>query len=472
MECIATKLMIGLGMVLAGVAMYLLARSLMRSEAAVLAAVLYMFAPYHAVNLYVRGAVAELWAYAFLPLAFLGLVTVARSRSWRAVVIGAVGLAGVILSHNLTAFMLIPFYGFFYGFLLVQSLYRRDRLQSGLLISTLLLGLMLSCFYWLPALTEMKYTNVASQITGGSQYRDHYVCVEQLWAGVWGYAGSAPGCLDGISFQIGKLHVLLAGVAAVIAVFFSRKALLLGLTVGGGIAAVLMVLPISRLVWDMVPQIAYVQFPWRYLSFASFFFSLAGAGAVGFLITKYSPKKVLLSWLIVLVMCTGVVLFYSRYFQPQHVLSDYPDQTERTRIRWEIAKISDEYLPPGFQKPKSEKDVPQSLITGRDVSIKYEIEKNHVRGAQIITRDTTDITITTAVFPAWQFRVDGKSVTPRKQLGRYVLTLPRGTHTLTMQYTETPTEKVATVVSLIGIIISVVGIILWRHYYKNATKTS
>ena len=63
----ATKLMIATGMIVSGIGMFLLARQLVRVEGAVIASLLYVFYPYHAVNLYVRGAIGELFAYAFLP---------------------------------------------------------------------------------------------------------------------------------------------------------------------------------------------------------------------------------------------------------------------------------------------------------------------------------------------------------------------------------------------------------------------
>ena len=52
---ISTKIMMGLGMMLAGISMYLLASSIFSKKAGFLSAVLYLYAPYHAVDLYVRG---------------------------------------------------------------------------------------------------------------------------------------------------------------------------------------------------------------------------------------------------------------------------------------------------------------------------------------------------------------------------------------------------------------------------------
>ena len=64
----ATKVMMVAGIVLAGVTMFVLSSSVFGLYGGLLSGMLYVYAPYHAVQLYVRGSVGELWAYGFLPL--------------------------------------------------------------------------------------------------------------------------------------------------------------------------------------------------------------------------------------------------------------------------------------------------------------------------------------------------------------------------------------------------------------------
>ena len=70
---VATKIMFGIGIIVSGISMYLLVNAFYGKKAGVLSSAIYLYFPYHAVNLYVRGAVGEFYAYAFLPLVFLGL---------------------------------------------------------------------------------------------------------------------------------------------------------------------------------------------------------------------------------------------------------------------------------------------------------------------------------------------------------------------------------------------------------------
>jgi len=71
----STKIIFILSMLLSSFSMFILGRHISRSNIIALAmATLYLYAPYHAVNLYVRGALSELWAFAFFPFLILGII--------------------------------------------------------------------------------------------------------------------------------------------------------------------------------------------------------------------------------------------------------------------------------------------------------------------------------------------------------------------------------------------------------------
>jgi hypothetical protein len=155
--------------------------------------------------------VAEFWAYAFIPLIFYALLKIHRTGNFRFIVVGALSYAGLIVSHNLTSLMITPFILIFMGMLFLGN-----RKTGKKLLIAIILGLLISAFYWIPALLEINYTNVLSQIGGGADYKDHFVCLSQLWASPWGFGGSTKGCVDGLSFMIGKVHILLLFISVVL----------------------------------------------------------------------------------------------------------------------------------------------------------------------------------------------------------------------------------------------------------------
>src|SRR5579883_3340056 len=94
----AAKVMIFFGVVLSGITMYLLGKALWGQWGGIFSAILYVYAPYHAVDLYVRGDIAELWAYVFFPLALLGIWFLYKNILVKGIIVGSLGFAGVILS--------------------------------------------------------------------------------------------------------------------------------------------------------------------------------------------------------------------------------------------------------------------------------------------------------------------------------------------------------------------------------------
>lgn len=356
---IATKIMMVLGIVLAGIFMYLLAREFFGEFGGIVSGLFYLYAPYHAVNIYVRGGVAEFWAYAFIPLMFLGFYKVFKSSKkmfefQKFGVIGALGFAGVILSHNLTAFMITPF---LIITCLIFVIFSRKEMRLSVfvqLFTYVLFGMILSAFYWIPALAEMKYTNVFSQIGGGANFRDNFVCIGQLWNSQWGFGGSIPGCIDGLSFKIGKLHVLLSAIAFIALICFKRvrnnlTGLIILFSFIGFLLSAFLTLEISKSIWESISVMAFFQYPWRFLILMSFFSSLL-AGSIVYALKQFKIKSYFVAFPLVFLL----MFFNVKLFVPQTVLSKTAtDYTSEIALKWTVSKISDEYLPPNFVKPQN-----------------------------------------------------------------------------------------------------------------------
>jgi hypothetical protein len=94
----STKIMVILGFITAGVSMYYAACGIWSKKASLVAAILYLLAPYHAVQVYVRGSVGELYAYALLPLILRAVLSMYSHKTERkTLVLGASALVLVAL---------------------------------------------------------------------------------------------------------------------------------------------------------------------------------------------------------------------------------------------------------------------------------------------------------------------------------------------------------------------------------------
>ena len=154
---------------------------------ALLASATYTFAPFHLVNIYVRGdSLAEFWAMAFYPLVLLAAEGVVGCREWSVgcrvrVVVLALAYAGLILSHNISALIFSPF-------LLLYLLLRWLNLQSPIsnlstphaprptphTLLALLLAFALAAWFFLPALWEQSLAQLEPVTAGYFHYNNHF----------------------------------------------------------------------------------------------------------------------------------------------------------------------------------------------------------------------------------------------------------------------------------------------------------
>lgn len=461
---LAVKTTMVFGIVLSGIFMYLLAKEFWGTIGGVISSVFYVYAPYHAVDIYVRGDVAEFWAYAFIPLVFYSLRKVYKTGEWKFVAIGALGYSGIILSHNLTAMMVTPF---ILIAILLASYYaaikHKKKNTTYYLLFTPILGIMLSAFYFLPAIIEMNFTNVLSQIGGGADFRDNFVCFYQLWHSPWGFGGSVPGCIDGMSFIMGKWHVIASSLSLIILFWLKNKdkekftVLLFAFL--GLFFSIFLLLEQSKIIWENIYLMSFFQYPWRFLVMVSFFSSFI-AGSIA-LLFKATDKKILYIGSVVFIAL--FIMTSIKFFSPQTIFKGEPgDFTSSYAIKWDASKTSDEYMPQDFQKPKNPNEIPVNALSPEDSKIKIsDIQKKTQTINAVINSDSeTNIDINLAYFPAWKAYINGKRREYQVTGKGLSMVVPKGKHELKLVFEETRVEKIGNIISLSGLFVLIIGIIL------------
>lgn len=463
----ATKLIIILGVYLAGVCMYLAAKEIWGEIGGIVSALFYVYAPFHAVDIYVRGDVAEFFAYAFIPLLLYGLWNYYKTQKYRYVVLTAIGYSVIILSHNLTAFMITPFLGISLLVLTFYFVKKRKIKSAAHIISIPIIALLLSAWYFVPALLEMNYTNILSQVGGGADYKDHFVCLSQLWNSLWGYGGSTKDCVDGLSFKIGKLHLVLFGLSILgVSRFRKNKEILvlLGVIFLFLILSIFLTLRESQFIWDRVPFMEFLQYPWRFLILISFFVSFL-VGSV-FSLPYIAVKKYVLNGIFSAFVAVVILIYQStKMFVPQYIfpatesfyINDY-------HIKWVASKISDEYLPPDFKKPSNYNEVPRSILPSDDFkNVEVEVDTTHVFKARATSEKSVAVPIDLVYFPFWKVEVNGETQKYKSKDGKILISVPKGTINITAEIGETPLERWSNMLSVTGVVVLLIGIITSRR---------
>ncbi len=194
----AVKWGYGLCFVLAALAMYGWIKGWLGPRAALIAAVVYTYIPYHLVVVYVRGSLAEALFWALLPLTFWA-VRVAIHKGFsspldlRYIITGLLPLLALGYTNlGLTTLCIL---------LLIGYTWVESRSLRVLARISLFLG---------PAFIALVALMVAERPEPGVDFYQHFVYLFQLFSVTWDYGQSVPGWGDTMSFQLGLAPLGLA----------------------------------------------------------------------------------------------------------------------------------------------------------------------------------------------------------------------------------------------------------------------
>jgi hypothetical protein len=466
----AVKAVFALTFVLAFAGMFLLAKRFFHGWGGLLAAILFVYSPYRAVDFYVRGALGELMAISLLPWALWGLIKLVDSRKIKDLFLAAVLLSALLLSHTVLAMVGLPFL----AVILVAYIfiYRKRKTAYLWLFSALLLGFALALFFVLPAYLEKGFTRVGTLIQGYSNYSHHFLYFRQFLYGNWGYGGSVDGIDDLMSFHLGKVHLFLAALTLVAAVLFGLRSKkdrpLLWLTTMFFLSiAWLAFLSTYRakLIWDAIPLMAFIQFPWRLNSLIIVLLAFLGGGAI-FYARKLVNKETAVLILIVFIFL--IVKTNLRYFQPEKYIN--PEDiyyTDTQKIRQNMSGIIPDYVPIWVKNDPVEVPESEYAIIEGSAQVDLKESKTHILTINTNSEKPAVIQINRFYFPGWKAYLNGqKTDIFYKDNGVMQINLPSGENQLKLILTKTNTQKLSEVVSLTTLLI-IVG---WWLYDSKKNK--
>jgi hypothetical protein len=279
--------------------------------AALFGALVYMLAPYHLyVDVYQRGAFAEVWAFVWPPIS---LMLLQRLNSFRPLSLSlfVLSIAGLVITHAPSCLILIPSY-FLYALLLD---WKSGRLRHVVwLTAACALGCLLVGFYLGTALTHTHYINTAA-LFGGRNMATNWL----LGGGVW----PDPVIQRDIEISV----ILQAGLGVVLGAFALMKSrrgqrYLAMASLMFMLVSLLMMSVLSQPIWALNTPLNQVQFPWRFMILLSLGCALAvaaisahvfGDGLPSSMLSK-AGKMLLVSIPVILLGANGWM--YARWSSP------------------------------------------------------------------------------------------------------------------------------------------------------------
>lgn len=444
-------------------------------RAGALAAAAYAYAPYTLFNTFTRGAAPEQLAVALLPWLLWSLSRALRSPTPPALARLSLLYAALLLTHNLTALVGTAVLSVWAAVETVGRL----KVEGGkaqpanLQLSTLslIVGLLLSACFWLPALAETAAVQV-SQLTAPAtlDFRNYFLTPEQLLTSTFTFDPRLEPPTVPVAFGLPPLILAALGVVA----SFRRPdaaTRLRALTLAGLLLLFLALsLAVSQPLWEAIAPLELIQFPWRFLGPATVCaallvpLSLHGRGRR----FAYGGE----GWLSALALAVLVLPALSWTFVTRFPPAQLPPKPAVTDLfAYEVESggfgltSTGEFLPVGVKQlptpdaawaeavaQNTAERLDRSLLPA-GVTVQRSTTARLAAEARFESAQPFDATFRWFYFPGWQAEVDGQPAPLRasEPFGFIRVPVPAGAHTVRVFFGHTPVRQLATALSLLGL---------------------
>jgi hypothetical protein len=421
---------------LSGLTMFAWLRTRAGVVMSLVGAVLFMVAPYHMDDHYIRGAFAEFAAFVFLPIVGLGLAWIAKEQRLGVVTL-AFGWACLVLCHLptalLAAVLLVAPYG---GFLAWEARGRRVAVATWMALG-MGAGACLAAIYLIPSLTlqgaiSSEYWWSAQFQVGGRLFANPAAWKRPLepYFGFFSLGEAVVACVIGWRARRYPDREVMFWAAAVAGLFLVMAGLVPGF-------------------WSL-PFMAKVQFPWRAMALQDFAFVtlFAWAEPVG--------RTPMISIVFAALISSNAIAVahdlasgppVSR--QPGYGVTSFPTDAD-----------APEYLPEGMLKMTPDGPAPAvayaplvagDLVTGPVT----RAAGNPVTGAvrMEMAGRAGQVVVRRFYFPAWVVRCDGVATPTFAVSGARLLGFraPAAARVCEAAIGVTPAEKLGAVLALLGL---------------------
>lgn len=466
------KLTATLQFIVAALGMYLLVNSIFGPISGLVASLLYNYAPYHSVNVYIRGAMNEAWASAFFPFIFyFGRLAIIK-KDLRSHLLLAISYSFLLLSHNPMALTFSPFLGVWLLYWIITSygITKETFFRTVTLGLSLVFSVLISAFFTLPVLFESKMVQIESMFQNYYHFSVHFVSFYQLFiSNYWGDGPSVWGTADGMSFSVGYLHWVIALITLfLVGIKFIKSRHLTWLPIilfMLSLFSVFLAHERSTPIWNLIGIIQKVQFPWRFLNISAFLLSLLAGTAVSILPQKPHFRIISLFTIILLIF-----VFYQPLFTPvtSGPINDDQKFSGKAWVNQVTGGIYD-YLPKTAltaAKAPAKDYVDEINLLPNEYTLSGQKKGTDWMFFNISLKKPATVTLPVLYFPNFVLLVDNAStkIDPEPSLGRVTFELAPGDHQVYLKLHDTPIRTISNILSLFSIFLfsSLLFTTLWK----------
>lgn len=360
----SVKILFGLSLVFSGLFSFIWLKRLFGGVDSLLGALVYVYLPYHLFDVFRRGSVGESLSISILPLAFFGIEKAST-------ILIALSVFSILIFHNTLAVFFIPL-------IPIYALLRKSFVRS---IPGMGLGMMMSAFFTIPAILELKNTKFSeTPVSNPSEYfADIYL--------------------------VGILS-LVTLISVIILAFIIYKNELSKIPYKNLLISFLVIFIISALfstaisgfLWERINS-SLVQFPYRFLSLGI----VSTSFLVAFLSYILFSKAKIVAFIIVIFLLG----FFSYKYVSEVEYTQHSDEYYSTNDA--TTTVHDEYMPKWVKtKPVTRPSAKVEVISGDVVVSNVREESNKIRFDTVVG-ESSKIRINTIYWPGWRVFVDGEN---------------------------------------------------------------
>jgi 6-pyruvoyl-tetrahydropterin synthase related domain len=438
----------------AGLSAFVLLRRLVGERAALFGALCYAANPNFLLITYIRSDFAEQLACAFFPLLLLSALRVSglledHASHSRKLVAFAVPFAAIWLTNAPAAVIATYTVALLFAWVAFTSRSWRVAARGA---SGMALGFGLAGFYLVPAVYEQRWVNISQALSSGLLPSQNFIFtqlddVDHNWFNL-----IATVCALGV--------ILLCALAALGSGCFGssikgrpgKYAVARVLLVLAVVASVLM-LRFSAPLWNVLPKLRFVQFPWRWMSMVALFCACFLAFA--------AERKRFVMWVLAFLILTAplAALFLNNgWWDPDEMPTLEALVTSGTGFEG-----TDEYDPLGDDHQDLPVNAPLAQVlpddsgaaakeAGKIQVLEWKTEEKKIA---VDFSEESQIALRVLNYPAWRVEVNGRRIDPQREdnLNEMVVPVPSGQSLVTVRFTRTWDRSVGILISLLSLLL-------------------
>lgn len=442
---------IWIALTLCGASMFLLARRWLSRNDAMLAAIAYTANPYHLMVVYWRSDMAELLAAAYLPLLVLCAMRLERDGP-RGLAPLSVLLAAGWLTNVPTA--IIMHYALAFLVLWLAFL-RRSRAIVAYAAVAAILGAALAAFYIIPVLHQQHWVSIGQVLAPGVRPADNFLFTITSDA-------------DHNQFNRLASVVALWGLLLVaVLLIFSRRwrgNILWQAMLAVDILCTLLMMRFTLPLWMHLPELRYVQFPWRWLLCLNVVLAL---GVV------MAARQWWLRTIVFLVAIGSIGYVWQRVLPPwwdnsgdiQEMLDNQQDAVGN--------EGTDEYVPVGVDPYDVDQKAPRVRFEGAGTAqIQIARWQSEKRVMVVNATSPGELVLRLFNYPLWKVEVNNHEVRTQstKNTGQMIVPVAAGENRIQIRFVEGWDRLVGGAISALALLIIIVWSVRFRTYSPNLTS--